>query len=110
VKPLLKPVGSPGVIMHRRYTNYTPYQEALWQAFDDTYHAAGYGFQHTRQPSPFEDIDPGRFERWQERAVLEWGKESRRDLSTRGPERDSLPRHLWLYMYSRMVAATQLKG
>jgi hypothetical protein len=110
MKPLFQPVGTPGVNTGRRYPNYTPYQDALWQAFDDVYHSAAFGYSHTRQPSPFDDIDPERFERWQEKAVLEWGKESQRDSSTRGPERGSLPQHLWLHMFTRMLAATQLKG
>jgi hypothetical protein len=110
MKSLFKPVGSPGVRTHRRYGTYNPFQEALWQGFDDTYHSAAFGFHHTRYPPPTEEIDPERFPPWQQKVLQEWGKESQRDSLTRGPEEASLPQHLWHYLYTRMVAATPLKG
>jgi hypothetical protein len=70
---LFNPVGTPGVPTARRYFNYTPYQAALWQALDDVYHAGAFGYDHTRQPSPFESLPEG-FEQWRDKVVLEWGK------------------------------------
>jgi hypothetical protein len=109
---LFNPVGTPGLPTQRRYFNYTPYQQALWVAFDDTYHAAAFGYSHTRYSDPTGGpIQQERYERWQERAIREWGVESQRDLRTRGPgTKDTLPEHLWKYLYSRMVAADPLKG
>ena len=42
----------PGVIVKRQFNNYSEFQDALWNAFDDFYYADVGGYGATRMPTP----------------------------------------------------------
>lgn len=99
----------PGQTTKRQFNNYSPYQEAMWQAMADTFYANLGGYGHTRLPTPGKAIDLAGFFAWQEKVVSAWEGESHRDVDTVGMKEGDMPGHLWLYWYERMVAAAPLQ-
>jgi hypothetical protein len=100
---------SPGGTAKRVYSQYSPYQEALWQAFDDAYFAYINGYAEMRQPTPGVKFDQDRFDAWMERILLRWQVEAKRDDKMRAMVRSDYPEALWIYLFERMVAADSLK-
>lgn len=98
----------PGQTVNRFYSNYNARQEALWEAFDDFCYAWLGGYGETRQPAPWQTFDSNAFKAWQQKALNQWAIEAKRDDLTRGPDREDIPEHLWLYLYERMLAAPKL--
>lgn len=90
-------------------SGYSPWQEALWQAMNDVYYAAVYGYGHTRQASPGRAFDMQAFESWKAKVVAAWAQESVRDAGTRGADMEEIPDSLWLYWYERVLDAEPLK-
>lgn len=99
----------PGTDTVRQFMGYSPYQEALWQAFSDTYYSRAYGFSETRMPTPGLEFDEERYLAWQQKVVYSWSCEAGRDANTRGLTKEDLPEPLWLYLFERMVDAGKLK-
>lgn len=97
----------PGVTTKRTFSNYNEYQQALWEAFEDTYYARAFGFAATRMPRPGFATDEEKFRAWKGKAVAAWANEAKRDSRTRGLTEDDVPENLWRYLYERMVAAQQ---
>lgn len=89
-------------------SSYTPRQEALWQALDDAFYAANYGYAQTRLPTPGWVIPDG-FEAWQQRVVNYWATQIRRDPGTRGITVEDCPLGLWQCWYERALAANALE-
>ncbi|NIR13696.1 MAG: hypothetical protein GWN86_07000 [Desulfobacterales bacterium] len=101
---------APWEIGERKFTGYNDYQEALWNAFNDAYHAAVGGYEKCRQPSPFTVFDEARLEVWKDKVVNAWAYEAgSRDKKTKGMKWEDYPENLWYYLYERMVAADGLK-
>ena len=102
----------PGAEIKRSFSGYTPYQECLWQAFDDFYFADVGGYGHTRMPTPGKIIEPILshqldFSGWKERVIEQWAKESKRDKGTKSLEGNEIPDNLWYYLYERFLDAEQ---
>mgnify|MGYP001586832666 CR=1 FL=1 len=96
---------NPGDLVPKRYAHYSPYQDALWQALDDAYHADAGSYEHTRQPSPGASIDPKRYEEWEARVFFRWGEEAPRQPTMRALLPGDWQPNLMQYMYDRMLAA-----
>lgn len=99
----------PGTVTGQQYQPYNAYQQALWDAFDDTFRAMVGGYEHTRRPTPGKEFNLDGFDAWQEKCIKQWAIEAHRDPGTRGPAKEELPRELWLYLYERMLDAGRLK-
>ena len=99
----------PGITTQRQFQGYNTYQEALWNAFEDTYYARTGGYDHTRMPTPGKEFDEERFRAWQQKAINAWASEATRDAKTRGLTKEDLPENLWLSLYERLLAAQPLK-
>mgnify|MGYP001598549900 FL=1 len=91
----------PGERTARRYAGYSPSQEVQWQALDDAYHAACFGFDRCRLPSPREDLGPP-FKDWLVRVQAAWASESGRVQGTVGVKNEDWPEGLWAYLYQTM--------
>lgn len=99
----------PGITTQRQFEGYSPYQEALWKAFEDTYFARVGEYEHTRMPTPGKEFDEDRFRTWQLKTINAWASEATRDAKTRGLTKEDLPESLWLSLYERLLAAQPLK-
>jgi len=100
----------PGAEIKRSFSGYTPYQECLWQAFDDFYFADVGGYGHTRMPTPGKIIEPTLpnqldLSGWKERVIDRWTKEARRDKDTKSLNVDEISDNLWYYLYERFLDA-----
>ena len=100
----------PGAAIKRLFTGYTPYQECLWQAFDDFYFADVGGYGHTRMPTPGKIIEPTLSHQldlsgWKERVIDRWDKEATRDKATKGLDVNEISDNLWYYLYERFLDA-----
>ena len=100
----------PGVKVDRQFSGYTPWQQALWLAWDDSYYANLGGYVECRMPTPGKPVDMTAFGEWQEKVEQAWAVEATRDAWTRGLTIDELPESLWLSLYERMVAADKYRG
>lgn len=96
---------NPGHWVGRKYSHYSPYQEALWQALDDTYHAEAGGYDHTRQPAPGMKVDQKRYEEWEQRVYYRWKEEAPRQPTMRTLLEGEWQPNLMQYMYDRMLRA-----
>ena len=107
---IMQPYG-PGDPLQRNWnrSQYNPYQEALWEAFDDVYHANAFGFGHCRMATPGRAFNNAAFETWRDKICAQWEREAVRTIGTRGLEADDMPEALWLALYERMEAAAPLK-
>ena len=102
----------PGAAIKRLFTGYTPYQECLWQAFDDFYFADIGGYGHTRMPTPSKVIEPILphqldFSGGTERVIERWKNESSRDKATKSFDVKEISDNLWYYLYERFLDAEQ---
>ena len=102
----------PGASIKRLFTGYTPYQECLWQAFDDFYFADVGGYGHTRMPTPGKIIEPTLSHQldlsgWKERVIERWEKEATRDRATKSLDVNEISENLWYYLYERFLDAEQ---
>ena len=96
---------SPGDWTPKKYSHYSLYQDALWQALDDAYHADAGSYDHTRQPTPGVDIDPKRYEEWEARVYHRWREEAPRQITMRALIPGDWQPNLMQYMYDRMLDA-----
>ena len=107
--PYLQPGGfpEPGETSHRHWdpSSYSPYQDALWQVFDQLYQAREHGFLACFQPDPDLEIDPERYEAWLVRLEAAFAYEAHRDSGTRGLTREDFPQAALRYWYQVGVAA-----
>ena len=85
--------------------SYSVRQEALWQALNDVYHAALFGYAGQRQPRPGESVDTQRYREWKARVLFRFKAEAQRDATERPLLEDDLPENLWRYWYSQSLAA-----
>ena len=99
---------NPGDWTPKKYSHYSPYQDALWQALDDSYHANAGGYDHTRQPEPGVSIDPKRYDEWEDRVYYRWKEEAPRQPTMRALEAGDWQPNLMQYMYQRMLEAEPL--
>ena len=99
---------NPGDWVPRRYSHYSLYQYALWQALDDAYHADAGSYDHARQPTPGVSIDPQRYEEWENRVYYRWREEAPRQPTMRALEEGDWKPNLMQYMYDRMLEAGEL--
>ena len=102
----------PGVIVKRQFNNYSEFQDALWNAFDDFYYADVGGYGVTRMPTPGKVVEPVNsynldFNDWKLRVIQRWKAEAGRDNQTRGvSSEDEFTDNLWYYLYERFLDAT----
>jgi len=101
----------PGVVGKRTFSNYNDFQNALWQAFDDFYHADVGGYGAMRMPTPGKPlispiVDQLAFKEWQQLVITRWKAEAHRDVHTRGCTVEEFPDNLWYYLYERFLVAT----
>tara|TARA_R110002020_G_scaffold84375_3_gene209058 strand:+ start:18194 stop:18628 length:435 start_codon:yes stop_codon:yes gene_type:complete len=102
----------PGVIVKRQFNNYSEFQDALWNAFDDFYYADVGGYGATRMPTPGKVVEPVNsynldFNDWKLRVIQRWKAEAGRDNQTRGvSSEDEFSDNLWYYLYERFLDAT----
>ena len=102
----------PGVIVKRQFNNYSEFQDALWNAFDDFYYADVGGYGATRMPTPGKVVEPVTsynldFNDWKLRVIQRWKAEAGRDNQTRGvSSEDEFSDNLWYYLYERFLDAT----
>ena len=101
----------PGEMVTRQWdkTQYSTYQAALWEAFDEIYHANAFGFGHCRMATPGRAFNNAAFETWREKCVAQWAREAVRTVGTRGLKVEDMTDALWLALYERMEAAAPLK-
>ena len=95
----------PGTEAKRHFEGYSPYQQILWEAYDDSYHARVFGFGHTRKPFPGAVYNDARFKAWRNKMLNQSYVEAQRDAGTRGLVREDFTDSELLYLYERMVAA-----
>jgi len=101
----------PGIVVNRQFNSYNDWQSALWDAFDDFYHADVGGYAMMRMPTPGKSLDPIHsynldFNDWKLRVQERWLVEAHRDPHTRGAVQEDFPDNLWYYLYERMLDAT----
>jgi hypothetical protein len=101
----------PGIMVNRQFESYNDWQAALWNAFDDFYHADVGGYAMMRMPTPGKSLEPTHsynldFHDWKLRVQERWRVESGRDSQTRGAEEADFPENLWYYLYERFLDAT----
>ena len=103
----------PGIVVKRQFESYNDWQAALWNAFDDFYHADVGGYAMMRMPTPGKSLEPTHsynldFHDWKLRVQERWRVESGRDSQTRGAEEADFPENLWYYLYERFLDATNM--
>ena len=100
----------PGEITKRAFVNYSPWQEALWEATSDVAYSVLGGYNHTRMPTPGNNISLSGFEAWRLKVITAWATEANRDINTRGIALEDISDYQWLHWYERMLAAAPLKS
>ena len=98
----------PGDWTAKKYSHYSPYQDALWQALDDAYHANAGSYDHTRQPAPGVSIDQKRYAEWEDRVYQRWKEEAPRQITMRALVSGDWQPNLMQHMYQRMLEASAL--
>lgn len=99
----------PGYTTLRQFEGYDPYQQALWEAFEDMFYARVGGYRHTRMPSPGRRFDQDAFNAWKAKAIKAWQSEATRDAKTRGITEGDMDASQWLCLYERLLDAAQFK-
>lgn len=99
----------PPLINPKRFNGvkYNDWQNALWQALNDVYHARTFGYIQNRRPSVFFKYNEEEFRKWKEKVTYRWAYESgsRGEGMARGLEDSDFTELEWLYFYERMLAA-----